>query len=381
MSRILFAAGVLGIFATMLTAAELPDPFVFADGRRVKTAQDWRARRAELRAQILKIEYGELPPAPRSVKVVPLVKQTQQRTTKLPHRQYKVYCEIEGNRPRIEFVLDIILPKGDGPFPVIVRGDWGWFKTPDAITLAVVERGYALVDFNRLEFAADRTKEEVGLNAAYPEGTFGAVAAWAWGYHRAVDALSTLPFIDKEKIAITGHSRGGKAVLLAGATDERIALTNPNNSGCGGAGCYRFEGPESETLEMITRSFPTWFTPSFRDFAGKESELPFDQHSVKALVAPRALLSTEALGDLHANPSGSLQTHRAAREVYKFLGQPDRVAIAFRPGPHEHNAGDWNTLLDFADEVFFKKKSSRDWNADPFGDLPSAFSWCAPAPE
>src|SRR5205823_14582644 len=130
--------------------------------------------------------------------------------------------------------------------------------------------------------------------------------------HRVVDYLSTLDVIDKKHIAATGHSRGGKAALLAGATDERIALTAPNNSGCGGAGCYRFQADKSEDITAILKNFPFWFEPRFHEFIGRIDRLPIDQHTVKALVAPRALLSTEALDDLWANPKGTQQTYLAA---------------------------------------------------------------------
>lgn len=365
-----YAFATIMLTTTFALAAELPDPFVFADGRRVQKADDWRARREEIRKLVMQYEYGELPTAPKNVTVTPLITH-QLRPANVSHRQFKVTCDLGEGRDKIGFVLDLMVPPGDGPFPVILRGDWCWKKTPDDIAKSILDRGYILAEFNRLEFAADRTKENVGLVAAYPDGEFGAVAAWAWGFSRAVDALVTLPIVDKEKIAVTGHSRGGKAALLAGALDERIALTAPNNSGCGGAGCFRIMGEKSETLEMITRNFPTWFTPKLREFAGKENELPIDQHFVKALVAPRALLTTEALDDLHANPSGSYETHRAARAVYELLDTPDRIAIHFRPGVHEHNAADFAALLDFADEVFAGKKSSRDWNANPFAGAPT----------
>jgi hypothetical protein len=90
--------------------------------------------------------------------------------------------------------------------------------------------------------------------------------------------------------------------------------------------------------------------------------LPFDQHSVKALVAPRALLSTEALGDLWANPEGTQRTHLAAKQVYEFLGATDKTAIYFREGKHEHNADDWNVLLDFADKTFFNRAVERKFD-------------------
>ena len=221
------------------------------------------------------------------------------------------------------------------------------------------------------------------------------MAAWAWGFHRCVDFLVTLDYVDKEKITVTGHSRGGKAAILAGATDTRVALTAPNCSGCGGAGSYKFQAPKSEDIVAITRGFPFWFGPRFEKFFvetamqakdGKEqavrvshiNRLPIDQHEVKALCAPRAFLETEALGDLWANPEGSRQTYLGAREVYKFLGVPEKIGIYYRPGQHEHNADDWNVLLDFADQLFFGKKSERKFDGNPFPETAKTFKWVAP---
>ena len=367
--------------ASKTSASDLPDPFVFNDGHRVKTPEDWNARRKEITEIILANEYGHLPPAPKSMTNL-LLGSHKYKPLSATHKTYKIICDPGDGRESISFIVELLYPFGDGPFPVIIRGDMGWGKTPELIARQILDRGYILADFNRCEFAPDlgpnKSDQNSALYASYPNGDFGALAAWVWGYHRCVDFLLTLPEVDKEKLAITGHSRGGKAVLLAGATDGRIALTAPNCSGCGGAGCYRFQGPQSETLAMITQSFPNWFTPKLKDFVGREDEIPFDQHFLKALIAPRALLTTEALDDLHANPSGTYQTHLAAREVYKFLGRPEKIAIAFRPGVHEHNTDDFTTLLDFADQVFFKKKAKRDWNANPFPDLPKAHHWSAP---
>ncbi len=162
--------------------------------------------------------------------------------------------------------------------------------------------------------------------------------------------------------------------------DERIALTVPNNSGCGGAGCYRLQAPKSEDIAAITKNFPYWFHPRFRDFIGRVDRLPFDQHSVKALVAPRALLTTEALGDLWANPQGTQQSHRAAREVFEFLGAADKMGLVYREGKHEQNHEDWLVLLDFADKVFFDKPATRDFVRGAFPDAPRGYAWSAPAP-
>jgi hypothetical protein len=108
---------------------------------------------------------------------------------------------------------------------------------------------------------------------------------------------------------------------------------------------------------------------------GKENELPFDQHFLKALIAPRRLLTMEALGDLWANPTGTWQTHEVAREVYRFLGVEDRIGIRYREGGHRLGCGDWCAFLDFMEWQLCGKTCNVGFNAKPFPDLPKGFSW------
>jgi hypothetical protein len=124
--------------------------------------------------------------------------------------------------------------------------------------------------------------------------------------------------------------------------------------------------------------FPYWYSPRLSEFIDREQDLPFDQHSLKALVAPRALLSTEALGDLWANPSGTYQTYLAAREAYRFLGSEERIGIWYREGGHDHGIADWKAFLDFADLQFRGIAPDSRFDVNPFPDMPSAFSWSAP---
>ena len=199
---------------------------------------------------------------------------------------------------------------------------------------------------------------------------------------RAIDYLVKLDEADQDRIVFTGHSRGGKTALLAGALDERIAITVPNGSGCGGAGCYRYTEEKAESLELITHPdrFDYWFLPRFRDFADRETRLPFDQHFLKALVAPRALLSVDAYGDLWANPRGTQRSHCGVQPVFEWLGAADKLGIYFRQGGHAQNEDDWRTLADFADKVFFDKEpaSGKTFDKLPFPDLPVEYSWSVP---
>jgi hypothetical protein len=352
---------------------ELPDPFLRPDGARIASKRDWPQQRGELLKQILHYEYGPLPPVPKNV-TADDKPPSQIANTGATEKEINLSM---GPKRAVECKLFLTIPPGKGPFPAIIKGDLCWGRVDPAIVAQAVKRGYIVAEFDRTNIAPD-SAEKAGVYTAYPDYDGGRLAAWAWGFHRVVDYLSTLDIVDKNRIAVTGHSRGGKTALLAGATDERIALTAPNNSGCGGAGCYRLQAPKSEDIAAITKSFPFWFHPRFRDFIGHIDRLPFDQHTVKALVAPRASLSTEALADLWANPKGSQQSYTAAREVYKFLGAEDRIGILYRPGKHEHNADDWTALLDFADVQFFGKAVNRRFDELTFPDAEKGYSWKAP---
>jgi hypothetical protein len=109
-----------------------------------------------------------------------------------------------------------------------------------------------------------------------------------------------------------------------------------------------------------------WFGPRLSEYIGREAELPFDQHFLKAAIAPRLLLTTEALGDLWANPAGTWQTHAAAREVYRFLGVEERIGIWYRAGGHAHGRADLETLLDFMDWHFRGRQPVFRYDRDPF---------------
>jgi hypothetical protein len=358
---------------------ELPDLFLFQDGTRVQSVADWDRRRRELLGQLLDIEYGHLPPVPMHMGVE-LIFAGEWRQLAAKHCLYRIVPEPE---QMFGFTMDLLIPKGNGPFPAVVIGDTCWDILNDEIKRVLLSRNFIIAQFNRVELAPDNGRADriSGLYRLYPEGDFGAVAAWAWGYHRCVDALCTLDVVAKDKISAVGASRGGKAALLAGATDERIAITAPNDSGCSGAGCYRFQGEGSETLKEMIEGAAHWLSPNMRQYVGRANELPFDQHALKAVVAPRALLTTEALGDHYANPTGTWLTYLAAREVYRFLGKEEQIGIHYREGGHDHILADWEAFLDFASWMFNGVAPARSFNQCPFSDLPVAFSWAKPEPK
>jgi hypothetical protein len=368
---------------------ELPDPFKLPDGSRVRSPEEWNKHRQELIDQVLAYEYGPLPPDVNNLKAKIVSSRPTTRPAEMPGATESDVVLTMGPDDKITIHLHLFIPATPGgkdpgsmKFPIILRGDagaapWGPVKTP--IAAAIVQRGYILAEFDRTELHIDKKDTRSGsVYTAWPDYAGSAMSAWAWGYMRCVDYLLTRPDVDVQHIAITGHSRGGKAVLLAGALDTRVALTAPNGSGCGGGGCYRFQAPKSEAIENILKNFPYWFEPHFSEFIGNVDQLPFDQHTIKALVAPRALLETNGLADLWANPEGAQQTYLAAREVFDFLGTRDQIGIAWREGKHEHNLQDFTALLDFADWRFFGKKPERSFGTLAFPASEKKFGWSKP---
>ncbi|HOK96463.1 MAG TPA: alpha/beta hydrolase family protein [Anaerohalosphaeraceae bacterium] len=335
----------------------LPDPFIMQNGSHVKTVSDWQRRRDELKILFAYYEYGHMPPAPGNV----TAKIQSEKVSESGAIQRHVILTM-GPQESIAVNVGIVIPPGTGPFPVIIRNDYGIFRIPQEL----LQRGYMLVDYNRHDFDPDKDGVAGPAQSAYPDYDWATLAVWAWGGMRVIDYLTTLDYVDKDKLIFTGHSRGGKAALLAGAMDERIALTVPNGSGCGGAGCFRLQGQTCETLEKITdpKRFGYWFVPRFREFADRENLLPFDQHLLRALVAPRGLLSTDSVDDLWANPYGTQQSYLAAQPVFEWLGVPENQGIWFRRGPHDQNEEDWQALVDFADMLFFGKAPQQERRFD-----------------
>jgi hypothetical protein len=324
---------------------ELPDALAMKDGTAVRTTADWERRRAEIIPMLLYYEYGRLPP-PAAVSAAVVSSEEIDGGTQ-ENVRLTVTAE---NGGAADFGLSLQIPPAiAGPLPVILRGDLGWGPSP--IPGEVTRRGYMLAEFDRTALAADSADRSTGIYPLFPDCDCGALAVWAWGCHRAIDYLLTRADVDSRRLTITGHSRGGKAALLAGALDTRIALTAPHQSGTGGAAPYRMGRKESESLADIVTRFPFWFHPRLREFAGREDRLPFDQHFLMALVAPRALLVTNGREDRWGNPAGTYQTYLAAKPVFDLLGRGDRIAIRDRDGGHEYNADDWRTLLDFADTL------------------------------
>jgi hypothetical protein len=392
---------------------EPPDPLRMRDGTPVTTREQWeKKRRPELKALFQHYMYGQMPPAPRQVQARVLHEDAQALGGKATLREIALLFN-GGKAPPLHVLL-VVPNERRGPAPVFVGLNFagnhaavadpqvqlptGWMypnrkgvtkdnRATDAgrgsevdvwnLDLAVA-RGYAVALAYNGDIDPDRKERREGLRpylatlgTTAPAGAETAtIAAWAWGLHRMVDLLLGRPGeIDPKRIICVGHSRLGKTALLAAAFDERIALAIPHQAGCGGTAPSRCHNPKAETVKRITTSFPHWFCDNFKKFNDDTSKLPFDQHCLAALVAPRPLLYTNAIEDQWANPDGQFAMLRAAEPVYRLLGAEglaakemptigklvdSRLGYFIRAGKHSMTREDWQVFLDYADKQLGK---------------------------
>lgn len=389
-------------------AGKLPNPFVFDDGTAVTDPAQWPARKAEIWEKAVTLQFGQMPPKPEFLEVEPIY-----LSAKGKPNSYRITT---GRREKpISFTMVLFKTDTKEKAPVVVDGDLCFPYAFDKEFLSTfLDNGINFCAFNRCELAADvsihttkalfegsfektRALEIIEkeqdhvctgpLKDVYPEFSFGAIGAWAWGYSRCVDALEILENVDTDLIAFTGHSRGGKTAILAGVCDERAKIVNPNEACAGGCSCYRLEnkaitedGDEkpSEPISNIMRCFPTWMGAGIKPYIGREQDLPFDSHDLKALVAPRVLLVGEAASDIWAGPVGSWQTSEAAKEVYKFLGCENNLLWYFRKGYHYHKIEDLEQLVNVIKHLQCGEPLNEHYYKLPFKPTEPIFDWKCP---
>ena len=238
----------------------------------------------------------------------------------------------------------------------------------------VIDSGYAIAAFNVRDLAPDNKDSfTFGALRLYPEqlaanNGMRAIGAWAWGASRVMDYLQSDAEIDRKKVAVVGHSRGGKAALWAAAQDQRFAMCISNCSGNSGAKLSKRNF--GETVAIINNAFPHWFTPNYKKFNNHEKALPVDQHMLISVIAPRPLYATNASKDLWADPTGTFLSLKSAEKVYALYGlmsalPPNppginkpivKFPLAYhnREGEHNLTVYDWNNFIVYGNLCFRK---------------------------
>ena len=317
----------LPAFSELPSIESLPDPFLKADGKRITTKDEWRVRRAEIKALLEYYDVGEKPARPSIVKAT-FTGNTM--TVTVSEGTNTIVLTALINRPA---------DAPDKPIPAIIGINSPTGSLPGNLFSG---RGIATITFRANDVASTAFS---GINydsgnfmKLYPQGTAGYMIRWAWGISRLIDGLEQLPEarIDVKKLAVSGCSFQGKIALFAGAFDERIALTIPHESGGGGTISWRYsdmlekrDKVEVENLlhaQGSSASFP-WYGRALRQFNNAPDKLPFDHHELIAMIAPRAVLMIESTQVPRMGAEAARIDALAAQEVWKALGVPDRIGV------------------------------------------------------
>jgi hypothetical protein len=394
---------------TKVAEYTLPDPLFALDGSSIQTSDEWSTvRRHEIMDLFQRHMYGKRPALPGKVSYKVESEERSSFGGKAIRKQVSIllenvgpgftlnvlmYLPADARKPVPAFLgynfggnqsvqkdSEIIMPttwmrdgKGEGYEKNRANETSRGLSSKRWPIEMIVERGYGVVTLYYGDIEPDHEdgwvngvrahirKDDGGKTLETEE--WSAISAWAWGLSRVLDYLETDADIDATKVAVMGHSRLGKTSLWAGASDERFALTISNDSGCGGAALSR--RAFGETVERINTNYPHWFNARFKTYNSNESALPFDQHMLVALMAPRPVYIASAQEDLWADPNGEFLSAKHAGPVYHLFGlegieeekQPgihhpvgSSVGYHIRAGGHDVTDYDWTSYMNFADK-------------------------------
>ena len=226
----------------------LPDPLVLKNGKKVtKPAVWWKQRRPEIVEDFDREIYGRLP------KDVPKVNwevtgKSNETIGDAAVITKKLVGHVDNSAyPHITVDIQITLTtpvNAAGPVPVILEfGFTGPFARGAAAPgptwqQQVLAKGWGYAVLLPTSIQADNgqglTQGVIGLvNKGQPRkpDDWGALRAWAWGASRVLDYFETDKCVDAKRVGIEGHSRYGKATVVAMAYDPRFAIAFISSSG------------------------------------------------------------------------------------------------------------------------------------------------------
>ncbi len=378
----------------------LPDLYTHTDGRRV-TRETWEERRTELRKILANEEYGIAPTGRDDNQlddpsvVTCTVEKTDERMCANKVRGEWLRISFPTPTGEFSFPVCIFIPKNkkDGErVPLVLHINFRPLVPDKYFPLEeITDCGFAAAQIYYEDVTTDNNDFTNGLAACWPEmGTtpetriptaWGKLRMWAFAASRALDVFLRRDDIAPDRIFVAGHSRLGKTALLTAALDDRFAGACSNDSGCAGAAITRSK--TGETVEIISRVLSQWFCPNYRQYADHEYDMPFDQHFLSALIAPRAVCIGSAEEDKWADPLCEFLCAYLTAGVNHFLrtGEvPDAdtrlsdsglpftdypapgctvrmadgsVQYHLRPGTHYFSREDWGRYLSFFGEKFF----------------------------
>ena len=372
--------------------SKLPAVLTFKSGSKVTTAELWwTKRRPEIMEDFDREVYGRVPRNTPKVSWE-VVDTTKENVAGMPAVTKRVVGHVDNSAyPAITVNIELKLTvpaDATAPVPVIME----LALTPEALAALakrfpdlvaskgptwqeqVLAKGWGYAIYVPTTVQDDNggglTAGIIGLvNKGQPRrlDDWGALRAWAWGASRALDYFETDKSVDAKRVGIEGHSRYGKASLVAMAYDPRFAIAYISSSGEAGAKLYRRNF--GEQIGNIAGSGEYhWMAGNFLNYAGPQTEedLPVDAHDLIALCSPRPVFigAGATNGDGWADPKGMFLAEVGAGPVYRLLGKKDLGTTKFPAietalldgdlGFRQHNGGhtpapNWPTFLKFAE--------------------------------
>ena len=336
-----------------LLRRSIPD---FLDG--IDTKEKWEKKRNEIRDLFLKEEYGFLPE-----KIKPTIKTEKQGINFAGKAEWEsVFFTFEKNGKSHTVRTELILPKSKDNVPVFLFLDFE-AKVPSKYLPVeeILDGGFGMLAFCYQDVTTDNGDFTNGLCSLFCDEngkcTFGKISMWAYMAIACMDHLEARNEVGK--VAIIGHSRLGKTALLTSALDNRFCLTCVNESGCSGASISRGKTEQNENIKKITDTFPFWFCENYFKYIDKENTLPFDQHMLLGLVAPRSVMIGGAILDVWADNEGQFLSCYLAGDIWKLYGKRGFICENRLPSVNEHYL-DGEVCFHLRDGEHFL--SRYDWN-------------------
>ncbi len=393
--------------AQNLDSIEVPNLLIAENGDNILTSLEWEEeRRPEILNMVKNLMYGTSPEAPGKLKFIKFDEDSTALKNTAIRKQIAIY--LPGKTDYHLLDLLVYLPKNiKTPVPVFLglnfegnhsvnldsairlSDKWVWIgaggskrnhptnQSRGAVSSRwpidlILKNGFGLATIYAGDLDPDYFDDfENGIHALYPklqdrDDNFSTMSAWAWGLSRCMDYFETESDIDQDKVAVVGFSRMGKAAIWAGANDKRFGMVISNESGGGGAALSKRK--MGEDLTKLNKGNRHWFSKNYSKFNGKEEHLPFDQHMVISLIAPRPVYIASAEGDPGSDPEGEFLSAKYASSVYNLYGKKALKSIDFpnidqpvfeegmgyhiRSGSHDITRYDWIQFLKFADRTW-----------------------------
>lgn len=359
---------------TLTSNSKLPDPFTKLDGTRVATKADWHCRREEIRQLGQKFAYGTKPPKAQTVTG------TVSSST--------ISVSVTDGGKSASFSVTVTPPtSGSPPYPAIIT-----YTSVPLDPTVINSEGVALINYNPYDVGAEGngrgTNQKGAFYSIYSGGSSfaGLLTAWGWGVSRIIDVIaqSSGTIINVNAIGVSGCSRFGKGAFIAGAYDDRIALTLPIESGTAGVPIWRgIPGEGAQTLSSAYSEQP-WWADAFNQFTSDPTKAPLDTHEIVGLIAPRGLFIMDNPYIANLGPKSGDVAAMAGKEIYTALGAGNNITYwsAIASGTHCSMRPEWATPLKNNIEWFLKKTGTPagviNASTSAMGNESSWVNWTTP---